>query len=55
VGNKSLQVWVKGPQDSLEKAVTGIFTDAALSLSFPWIVEGTTTFTLYEIVLRMPA
>jgi hypothetical protein len=49
-GTKSLQVWVKGPQDSAEKAVTGIFTDATFSFPFPWIVEGTTTITLYEIV-----
>jgi hypothetical protein len=46
---KSLQVWVKGPQDSAEKAATGVFTSDTLSFPFEWCTEGNTVFNLYQV------
>ena len=46
---RSVQLWARGPLDSQEKAVSGIFTDAKLGIVFEWVYQGTVTFNLYEV------
>jgi len=44
-----VQVWVKGPSDAQDKAITGTFTDPSFTGTFDWIFQGTTTFNLYDV------
>jgi P pilus assembly chaperone PapD len=48
-GQRLVQVWVKAPSDSQDKAITATFTATSFIGTFDWIAEGTTVFNLYDL------